>query len=275
MTTPKDETKTAGGPEAQTDPIDAAAGDQSQEGNNGDQEKNDSPETAAPSPDPVDPPGHDPGNASGALDPPTDPPDETDPKDPPDLPLAAVDPGAGDAGDTNEPEFRSKKTGKLLTGGALTQAKKKADKIRREAAIEAAKETQPGPSEALIAAQERKDEIIAKLHELDEEARKLEAEAQELRDVSAGLLLKLYPQQGPNDPHFVAVRGYLRAARMERQNRSLAPARLKALLQAAGRAPIDAAFARARGRGMARPKRAIKSAVPAGDVGSKTPGAQE
>ena len=173
--------------------------------------------------------------------------DEFDPgDDPEDPPLAA------------EPEIPKKK----LTGAAAAAQKKKADKIRRDAEIEAAQENQGGPTEEQLEAQAAKDAIVDELHEIDRQARKLEAKSQVLRDKSAELLLQLYPQQGPNDPHHIAVRGYLKAAHNERQNRSLAPARLKALLQAAGRAPIDAAFSRARGRGMARPNRsAPKSAL--------------
>lgn len=226
------------GDDAQTDLVDAVAGTESPGVENGDAEKESSPETAAetPSPDP-------------------DPVDETDPEDPP---LAA------------EPEKPKKK----LTGAAAAAQKKKADKIRRDAEIEAVQENQVGPTDEQLEAQEAKDAIVDELHEIDLEARELEESAQVLRDKSAELLLQLYPQQGPNDPHHIAVRGYLKAAHNERQNRSLAPARLKALLQAAGRAPIDAAFSRARGRGMARPNRsAPKSATP--PAGDQAPGPKE
>ena len=80
-------------------------------------------------------------------------------------------------------------------------------------------------------------------------------------------MLELYPQQGENDPPSQAIRGYLNASARERQHRKLAPVRLKAILEKAGLAPIDAAFSRARGRGMARPARKVakQAAAPAAD----------
>jgi len=137
--------------------------------------------------------------------------------------------------------------------------KKTADKARRTAAIDehqAAVAAAP-VNEELAASDKKKAKLHAKLEALAVEVATHDEAINALRDESAALLLELYPQQGENDKLSVAVRGYINASKRERQHRSLAPIRLKALLEKAGLAPIDAAFSRARGRGMARPARKV------------------
>lgn len=137
--------------------------------------------------------------------------------------------------------------------------KKTADKARRTAAIdEHQKAVAAAPvDEKLAASDKKKTKIRAKLDELAAEVATHDEAINALRDESAALLLELYPQAGENDKHSVAVRGYLNASARERQHRKIAPVRLKAMLEKAGLAPIDAAFSRARGRGMARPARKV------------------
>lgn len=137
--------------------------------------------------------------------------------------------------------------------------KKAADKSRRDAAIgehQAAVADAPGDKD-LEKSDKAKAKILAKMEELADEVAKHDEAINVLREESAALLLQLYPQQGENDKHSVAVRGYINASARERKHRALAPGRLKALLEKAGMAPIDAAFSRARGRGMARPARKV------------------
>lgn len=137
--------------------------------------------------------------------------------------------------------------------------KKAADKSRREAAIDehqAAVAAAP-VNEDLEKSDKRKAKLLAKMDAIAVEVATHDEAINALREEAAALLLQIYPQQGENDKHSVAVRGYLNASARERQHRALAPGRLKALLEKAGMAPIDAAFSRARGRGMARPARKV------------------
>lgn len=168
--------------------------------------------------------------------------------------------------ETDPVELSEPVTEDKATGGT---SKKAADKTRRDTAIAEHQDAVAGaPVDELFAAGEKKKAaLLAKLDGLAAEVAEHDAAINGLRDESAALLLELYPQQGENDKHAVAVRGYLNASARERAHRKLAPARLKALLEKAGLAPIDAAFSRARGRGMARPARkvAAKEAPPAAD----------
>jgi len=138
--------------------------------------------------------------------------------------------------------------------------KKTADKARREAAIAEHQEAVANApvDEALAESDKKKAKILGRMDELAAEVAEHDEAINVLREESAALLLQLYPQQGENDKHSVAVRGYLNASARERQHRKIAPARLKSLLEKAGLAPIDAAFSRARGRGMARPARTVE-----------------
>lgn len=152
---------------------------------------------------------------------------------------------------------------------AAGTSKKAADKTRRESAIAEHKDAVADApvSEAFAAGEKKKAKLLENLDALAAEVAEHDTAINGLRDESAALLLELYPQQGENDKHAVAVRGYLNASARERAHRKLAPARLKALLEKAGLAPIDAAFSRARGRGMTRPARkvATKAAPAAAD----------
>lgn len=189
--------------------------------------------------------------------------DPVDPEDPPDI--AASGSGDDPAEAEKQPEFKSPKTGKPLSGAALAAAKKKADAARRETAIAEAADNMPEPSDEVTAEDERRDAIADKLLEIDEEVQEIDARAAKLRKKQQKLMLQLYPQQGENDPHSVAVRGYLNASHRERQHRALAPARMKVMLKAAGMAPIDAAMQRKSARGFARPKRSLnKQGLPPG-----------
>lgn len=147
--------------------------------------------------------------------------------------------------------------------------KKGADKTRREKAIaEHQVAVADAPvDEKLAASDKKKASLLAKLDDLAAEVATHDEAINALRDESTALLLELYPQSGENDPPAVAIRGYINASARERQHRKLAPVRLKAILEKAGLAPIDAAFSRARGRGMARPSRKVakKEAPPAAD----------
>lgn len=180
----------------------------------------------------------------------------------PEPPIAATADPADDAAEDGEVEPEAPAVDKArrkrpVSGAALAAQKKKAEKIRREEAIEAGKANAGEPDEALIAEDERKQALMDEMEELDAEAQEADAVAAEARRKIALLLTSLYPQQGPNDPHHKAVRGYLTAASAERKNRALAPARLKEMLIAAGRAPIDNAFSRKAARGFNRPKRKL------------------
>lgn len=168
---------------------------------------------------------------------------------------------AGDPVDLSEPVTEDK--------AAAGTSKKAADKTRRDTAIAEHQDAVAGApvDKEFAAGEKKKAELLDKLDGLAAEVATHDAAINGLRDESAALLLELYPQQGENDKHAVAVRGYLNASARERAHRKLAPARLKALLEKAGLAPIDAAFSRARGRGMARPARkvATKAAPAAAD----------
>ena len=155
------------------------------------------------------------------------------------------------------------------SGDAGGADKKAADKTRREKAITEYQEAVDAApvNKELEASDKKKAKLLAKLDDLAAEVAVHDAAIDVLRDESAAIVLELYPQQGENDPPSQAIRGYLNASARERQHRKLAPVRLKAILEKAGLAPIDAAFSRARGRGMARPARKVakKAAAPAAD----------
>ncbi len=160
------------------------------------------------------------------------------------------------AAETEAVELSEPVTEAQDAGGAN---KKAADKTRRETAIAEHQEAVAAApvDEALAKSDKKKKKLLAKLDELAAEVAVHDEAINVLREESAALLLELYPQSGENDKHSVAVRGYLNASARERQHRKIAPARLKSLLEKAGLAPIDAAFSRARGRGMARPARTV------------------
>lgn len=152
---------------------------------------------------------------------------------------------------------KARRAKRPLSGAALAASKKKADRERREVTIAEVAENTAPPDEALVAEDERRTGLMAEMEELDAEAQEHDKKAKKCRKKIGKLLLSMYPQAGPNDPHHKAVRGYLEASAAERQNRALAPSRLKAMLVAAGKAPIDHAFSRKAARGMNRPQRKL------------------
>lgn len=178
------------------------------------------------------------------------------------------DAGAGDPPDDQDDDAAPAKPEPEKKGAAGID-KKAADKTRREKLIAEHQEAiaKAPVDEKFEAGEKRKAEIMDRMAELADDVAAHDEEINTLRDESAELLLELYPQQGQSDKLSTTVRAYLNASARERQHRKLAPARLKALLLKAGLAPIDAAYARARGRGMARPirKPAAKAAAPAAD----------
>ena len=140
------------------------------------------------------------------------------------------------------------------------QDKQAADTDRRTGAVEAGQANKPEPSEAQAAEEKRRDGIRRSLEQNQETMDSLEADIDNLREQSAKLLLTLYPQQGPNDPHHIAVKGFLEASRKERATRASNPAKLAALIAQMHKSPIDAAMTRATKRGTRRPDRPMKSA---------------
>jgi chromosome segregation ATPase len=140
------------------------------------------------------------------------------------------------------------------------KAKQAADTTRRAAAVDEGQANIPPITEAEIAENARRDNIRASLEANQETVENLESQADDLREQSAKLLLSLYPQQGENDPHHVAVKGFLAASRAERANRASNPAKLKALIENMQKSPIDAAMTRHTKRGTRRPDRPIKTA---------------
>jgi hypothetical protein len=132
--------------------------------------------------------------------------------------------------------------------------KRAADKGRHDAALVAP----PTPTEADLAEEKRKAGIREKLVAVQNTLEEALATIDGCKEEARALMADLYPSLVKSDRPVDAVKGYVESQKALRKNRALEPARLKALLQAAGKAPIDAAFHRQRARGMARP---IRSAV--------------
>ena len=173
-----------------------------------------------------------------------------------------------------------KKVSKPRPQDTAAQVRKAKDVARREA-IKKAEGEIPEPADITEEEAEedkRKDELRAKLQETAAEIEELEDEIEKLKAQGREIMGDLYPHTVESDRHVDAVRGYLKASQDERKNRGAHPARLRELLSRAGKAPIDAAFQRARARGMSRPTRPAMNAgnAPAGDQAHKaTPGGQE
>lgn len=183
-------------------------------------------------------------------------PDPADVPDVPDVPETepeiAAAPGAPADVPADPPVDKARAARKPRT--EAQKEKRKADDARRKAAI--AEAPRPEPSKEQSADAKRKAA-------LQEELAAVQADIAEAEGIIAGakervgeLLQEIYPSLGKSDRHVDAVRGYIKSEKELRANRALAPARLKAMLQAAGKAPIDAAFSVQRARGMARPVRA-------------------
>ena len=85
--------------------------------------------------------------------------------------------------------------------------------------------------------------------EIDE----LDAATEEKKDELRALSAELYPHLTESDHHTVAVKGYIARSKELRATRASNPETLKRMLAQAGKAPIDAAFARKNTRGAARP----------------------
>ncbi len=143
------------------------------------------------------------------------------------------------------------------------KAKRKADDARRKAAIQEAQDARPEAEDDPDS--ERKAAIREELQAVADDMEEAEAHLDKCKTRTKELLAELYPAMKANDRHVDAVRGYVASQKAMRANRALAPARLKAMLEAAGKAPIDAAFSTQRARGFARPTRQAQG-IPAGDA---------
>lgn len=165
-----------------------------------------------------------------------------------------------DNAETKAPTPKTAKKKAPLKKAATAQAKQAADTERRDDAVAEGQANIPPATEAQVAEQKRRDGIQRSLVQNQETIDSLEADIDNLREQSAKLLLSLYPQQGANDPHHVAVKGFLEASRNERANRASNPAKLKALIENMQKSPIDAAMTRHTKRGTRRPDRLVKTA---------------
>lgn len=181
-------------------------------------------------------------------------PDET--KTPPD------DSGPG-------PEEKDEAPDRTIAPPSQAQAdKKEADTKRRKDVIAKAER----PAEIFDEEEEdRKNAIREEMELVTTDRDDFLAEAQGCQDRLTELSGLLYPHQVKSDSLVDAVRGHIKAQKRIRANRASNPERIKEILKLAGKAPVDAAFHRARARGMGRPTRKpMTSAKPAGD---KAPGA--
>ena len=179
---------------------------------------------------------------------------------PPEEPPVAAAPGSS-ATEEDPPVDKARAARKPRT--LAQKEKRKADDVRRKAAIEAS--PRPERTEAEKADAKRKAGIQDELIAAEAEITEAEDHIASCKERCKELLNELYPQLGASDRHVDAVRGYIASEKKIRANRALQPARLKALLEAAGKAPIDAAFATQRARGMARPTRKPPAAASTGE----------
>jgi len=158
---------------------------------------------------------------------------------------------------------------------------RKAQDTARRASIAQAEADAPMPqdiTEEEAAEIRRKDGLQAELAAAAQEILEHETAIDALKLKSREIMAEIYPQTVESDRHVDAVRGYLKSSQEERKNRGAHPARLKELLERAGKAPIDAAFQRAKSRGGSRPRRSpVGNAGPAAADQAKgaTPGAKE
>ena len=206
-----------------------------------------SPETAPDSaPDPAEPEA------------PAEPPDAPDPPAPDPEP----DPPGGDG--EAEPE---KTIAPPVRSAAQTSAdKKKADGTRRKTAIADAATPELPVDEA---EEKRKSDIYDGLEEVQAELEEAQAVVESCKARARDLMAELYPHTVGSDKLVDAVRGHIAAQKVIRKNRASNPARIAEILKAAGRSPIDQAFAVQRARGMARPTRGqpAPAAAATGDQG--------
>lgn len=196
--------------------------------------------------------------------------EETPAATPAEEPAAAPDPVPEPAPDPEPAAEKKAAPAKKKTRSPAQKDKRKADAARRKQAIADAPRP-PDPSEEDQADQKRKDDLRAKMAEIQGEIDDLDGATQakkdELRDVSR----ELYPHLEKSDRHVDAVKGYIASQKELRATRSANPARIKAILEAAGRAPIDQAFRSQKSRGAQRPQRPQAAATPTG--GDAAPGA--
>jgi len=153
------------------------------------------------------------------------------------------------------------------------KAKRKADDARRKAAIKQAQDDAPKPSKEVKAEDDRKAKLQEELAAVQADIAEAEGVIAAAKERCVELLNEIYPSLGKSDRHVDAVRGYIKSEKELRANRAMAPARLKAMLEAAGKAPIDAAFSAQRARGMKRPTRSAPAAGE-GDAGTDAAAAE-
>lgn len=158
---------------------------------------------------------------------------------------------------------------------------RQAHDMARKAAVDQAVEERPKPpepSEAERAELERRATLRAELDDVQRELEYTVETIEVLKKRARAIMGEIYPHQVASDRPVDAVRGFLKASMQERATRGAHPARLKELLLRAGKAPIDAAFMRARGRGTQRPSRSptgVQAPASADQARGATPGAKE
>ena len=158
-----------------------------------------------------------------------------------------------------------------------SQAQQEA-KVARDLRLQEAQEQLPPETPVTdeeIQVLEEKAGLQARLEKIANQIQELEDGIEALKGEARDVMGQLYPASVASDRHVDAVRGYLQASQEERRTRGAHPARLKELLARAGKAPIDAAFQRARARGQGRPTRSPvgQAKAPAEDQAAQaTPG---
>ncbi len=170
--------------------------------------------------------------------------------------------------DSPAPEAKQTPEPREIAPPSSTQGDKKAADTKRRKRVIAKTER---PDLVDTKEEKRKNEIREEMEAVTRERDEFLIEAQGCQDQLTELSAKLYPHAVKSDSLVDAVRGHIKAQKKIRANRASNPERIKEILKAAGRAPIDAAFHRQRARGMKRPTRTPMTAKkPAGD---KAPGA--
>ena len=168
--------------------------------------------------------------------------------------------------DSPAPEAKQLPGPREIAPPSSTQADKKAAETKRRKRVIAKTER---PDLAGTEDEKRKNEIREAMEVVTRERDEFLTEAQGCQDQLTELSAKLYPHVVKSDSLVDAVRGHIKAQKKIRANRATNPERIKEILKAAGKAPIDAAFHRQRARGMARPTRTpVTAAKPEGE-GSK------
>lgn len=205
------------------------------------------------------------------------------PEAPADQPADAEAPGSdqeapgGDQEDEDvKPKPRTQRP--AIAQPSKTQAEKKtADAGRRKERIDEAEALQIPLSEQDEEEQARKDAIREQMAEVAEDRDDAQAHVKKCQALLRELSGRLYPHAVKSDHIVKAVKGYTESQKRLRAHRATEPARLKALLEQAGKAPIDAAFQRQRARGAGRPTRPRAKPAKTADQGggSKANAGQE